>query len=46
MTALDHLRIAITGGILLATLAEIAWQLYHRRDDSAAALASQEDHTW
>ena len=45
MTTADHLRIALTGGILLATFAEIAWQLWANRDRIRAAL-NQEEQSW
>lgn len=48
MSTLHALTIAISGGILLAALAEIVWRLWRNRQAIKAALTGQhqEDDTW
>lgn len=45
MSALDHLRIAITGGGLLFVVLEIGFQLWRNRAAIATALIG-EDQPW
>ena len=45
MTALDHLRIAVTGGVLLFVILETAFTLCRAHERIAEALIG-EDGTW
>ena len=48
MTALDHLRIAVTGGVLLFVILEITFQLWRNREAIAAAIGipNRSDASW